>query len=80
MTRLEKPVRRASDLATIRDAGKVRALIVTLYPNGTIGLRPEGTRQKREELITMGAAYSLGVRQRVAKEQAEKKARKKNVR
>ena len=75
MTKLTKPVRRITD-STIRDCGKVRNLIVTLYPNDTIGLRPAKTR--REEIVSLESCYGLGVKQRVAAERAEKLAKKKN--
>ncbi len=73
MTRLTKPVTRSTD-NEIRDGAKRRPLVITLYPGGVIGLRPSKTR--REELLTVEAAYSLAIKQRVAKERAEKKARK----
>lgn len=72
MTRLTKPVTRSTDNA-IRDGARLRPLVVTLYPGGVIGLRPSKTR--REELLTVEAAYSLAIKQRVAKERAEKKAK-----
>lgn len=67
-----KPVRRIVDAAFVRDAGKVRALVVTIYPHGFVGLRPKGTR--REEIVMLAHAWSLGVKQRVAKERADKAA------
>ena len=70
MTDLHKPIKRRTD-ATVRDGGKARRIVVTLYPGNTIGLRQEKTR--REELISIEAAYSLAVKMRVAKEQAEKR-------
>ena len=73
MTHLQKPVRRTTD-STVRDCGKVRALVVTLYPNGTIGLRPQKTR--REEIVTLDSVYSLAVKQRVAKERTERLKRR----
>ncbi len=76
MTRLVKPVTRHSE-ATIRDCGKIRELVVTLYPGDTIGLRPAGTRRKREELTTLRAVYDMAVRQRVQAERSAKLAAKK---
>lgn len=35
MTRLKKPVTRQSD-SLVRDRGRLRELVVTLYPGGTI--------------------------------------------
>ena len=62
-TKLNKEVSRVSN-ETIRDGGKVRQLVVTLYPNGTIGLRPQGTR--REEVYPLEAIYFAAVKARVA--------------
>ena len=73
MTQLIKPVKRVSD-AMVRDAGKLKRLVVTLYPNQTIGVRPERTR--REEIVTIAAVYSLAVKQRVALQQSAKRAAK----
>ena len=75
MTDLHKPVSRRTD-STIRDAGKRRRMVVTLYPNGdTLGLRPEKTR--REEFISIAAIYEFAVKCRVRKEQADKKKARK---
>lgn len=71
MTDLNKAVKRRTN-ATIRDAGKVRRMVVTLYPGDVIGIRPEKTR--REERTTLAAVYGLAVKQRVAQERTEKKA------
>jgi hypothetical protein len=70
MTKLSSPVTRMSE-ALVRDSGKLKRLVVTLYPNDTIGLRPEKTR--REEVVAIGAAYSLAVKQRVNSERIERK-------
>ena len=61
----------------VRDAGRMRRLAVTLYPNGVLGIRPEKTR--REEIVSLEAVYGLAVKQRVAKEQAERRAKAKRV-
>lgn len=74
MTPLDKPVSRKSN-AIVRDRGVFRQLVVTLYPTGVLGLRPAKTRQ--EERVTLESCYSLAVKQRVAKERAEKLAKKK---
>lgn len=74
MTPLKKPVKRVTD-TTVRDRGKVRRLVITVYPSGFIGLRPEATR--KEELLSFDAAYSIAVKQRVARERAEKQAERK---
>lgn len=73
MTALTKPITRRTE-NEVRDGTKRRPLVITLYPGGIIGLRPSKTR--REELLTVEAAYSLAIKQRVAKERAEKKAKK----
>jgi len=80
MTDLRKPVRRRTD-ATVRDCGKVRRPVVTLYPGDVIGVRPEKTR--REEIVSLESVYGLGVKQRLAKERAERqqtKAKQKSTR
>lgn len=57
-----------------------RRIVVTLYPGDAIGFREEGTRHTY--LTTIGACYSLAVKQEVAATRqakaAEKAARKKN--
>lgn len=68
MTRLNKPIsRETSELVRARGP---RPLIVTLYPGDQIGLRPKGTRT--EERTTLSAVYSLAIKQRIARERAEK--------
>jgi len=67
MTDLSKSLTRRLN-ATVRDDGKSRRLVITLYPGGVIGLRPEKTR--REELLPVAAAYSMAVKMRVAQETA----------
>lgn len=74
-TKLEKQVSRVSK-ETIRDGSKWRNLVVTLYPNGMIGIRPQGTR--REEVTTLEGVYHNAVKARVAAVRASKlKAKKK---
>jgi hypothetical protein len=70
VTALNKPVTRRSD-ATVRDRGRSRRIVVTLYPNGTVGLRQEKTR--REEIVSLASCWGLAVKQRVAQERADKK-------
>lgn len=77
MTKLSKPVSRMSE-AVVRDSGKLKRLVITIYPNDTIGLRPEKTR--REETVTLGAVYSLAVKQRVNAERIGKREQKRNSR
>lgn len=74
-TQLSRPVcRRTED--TIRDGGKRRRMVVTLYPNSTIGIRPERTR--REELIPLETVWWHALKARVtAEREAKKKARRK---
>ena len=78
MTALLKPVSRRADAALVRESGRLRRLCITLYPNGTVGLRQE--RSRREELVTIAAVYDLAVRLRVRTEQADKKKAKKGRR
>lgn len=73
-----KPVARIVDAAMVRDGGRPRPLVVTIYPHGFIGLRPKGTR--REEIVTLSDCYYVGVKQRVMRERAEKKAKRKGAR
>lgn len=73
-TKLAKKVSRVS-LDTVRDGSKRRALVITLYPTGDIGLRPQGTR--REELYPLEAVYHAAVKARVAAARAAKVAAKK---
>jgi uncharacterized protein YcfJ len=74
MTDLKKKVTRRDDVSLVRDRGKLRRVIVTLYPGGTIGFRLEKTR--KEEIITVAGAYHQAVKARVMKEQAEKRTAK----
>jgi hypothetical protein len=51
-------------------------MVVTLYPNSTIGIRPERTR--REELIPLETIWWHALKARVTHErEAKKKARRK---
>ncbi len=72
MTPLEKPVTRRSN-ERVRDAGKSRRIVVTLYPNGLIGLRPERTR--REETVPIDVIWLQAVKARVLAERAAKRRR-----
>ena len=72
-TKLNKEITRVSN-EVVRDTGKFRNLVVTLYPSGDIGLRPQGTR--REERYPLEAVYHLALKARVA---AEKLAKKKGA-
>ena len=73
MTPLNKPVVRKTN-STVRDRGVVRNLVVTIFPNGTVGLRPERTRQT--EIVTLDSIYALAIKQRVVRERAEKLTKK----
>jgi hypothetical protein len=72
MTPLRKPVRRRA-AQCVRDAGHWREIVVTLYPSGLIGLRPAGTR--REETLSIEAAYYGALKSRVLMEQIARRAR-----
>ena len=74
-TKSVKPVTRESS-AFVRENG-FRPLMVTIH-DSLLMLRPKGLR--REEVLDLAAAWSLAVKQRVARELAEKKARKKERR
>lgn len=71
-TKSTKPVTRESS-AFVRERG-LRPVMVTIH--GTfISLRPKGLRSA--ELLDIGAAWSLAVKQRVLRERAERKAARK---
>jgi hypothetical protein len=72
-TTLHKPVKRRTNEVR-RDRGKLRAVIVTLYPAGHIGLRLQGTRH--EETIPIEAVYERAVKMRLAFEQAERRKKR----
>ncbi len=73
-TKLTKPVKRRSNELR-RDRGKYRAIVVTIYPAGFIGLRLEGTR--KEETIPIQATYERAIKMRLAFEKAEKARKRK---
>lgn len=68
-TVLKKPVRRKT-VQEIRDRSKYRAMIVTLYPGGFMGIRLAKTR--REETIPIENVYESAVKARVSRERMEK--------
>lgn len=72
-TVLHKPVRRVTR-ETRFEAGKRRAIIVTMYPAGYLGLRLQGTR--REETLLIEAAWERAVKMRLAMEARERLQRK----
>ena len=72
-TKLSKSVSRVSN-EVVRDGSKYRNLVVTIYPSGMIGIRPQGTR--REEQYPMDAVYHIALKARVAAERHAKKKAK----
>jgi len=78
-TMLRKPVKRKTNERRY-DRGKSRAIIVTLYPAGYMGLRLEGTR--REETLPIEVAWERAVKMRVvaeATDRLKKKAEKAGI-
>lgn len=73
-TELKKPIKRRT-MERVRDGGKPRRLVVTLYPTGFIGLRQEGRR--KEETVTIEGVYQYAIRNRLAVERMEKAKAKK---
>ena len=71
-TKSLKPTTRETS-AFVRERG-MRPLIATLY-GSLLLLRPKGLHS--EEILDLGAAYSLAVKQRVFRERAEKTAARK---
>jgi len=59
--------------ATVYSRG-ARAVIVTLYPDGVIGLRL--TKHRREENVDAADVYRRAVAERVAIERAQRRKRK----
>lgn len=73
MTKLKKAVRR-----TVEGIERDRAVAITLYPNGTIGLR--AVRTRTEHVVTLSRVYRLacevtGEQARKAREQKREAAR-----
>lgn len=60
----------------VRDRG-LRKVIVTIYPEGIIGLRAERTR--KEEIVDAAWLWGYAVKQRVANERAAKRAARKGA-
>ena len=69
MTPLKKALTRRSD-ELYRDGSKCRRIVITLYPAGFIGLRLEKCR--REETLSIRAAYETAVLTRVMRKYAER--------
>jgi hypothetical protein len=68
MTPLKRAVRRRSE-ELYRDRSTFRRIVVILYPASFIGLRLEKCR--REETLSIRAAYETAVLTRVMRKQAE---------
>ena len=64
MTELDKPVTRKTGVL-VRDGGRARQLVITVHRE-FITLRPLGTR--REEIISLEAAYFGAIKGRVFRE------------
>jgi hypothetical protein len=60
-TTLHKPIKRKTHERRY-ERGKSRAIVVTLYPAGYMGLRLEGTR--REETLPIEVAWEYAVKMR----------------
>jgi hypothetical protein len=72
-TKATKPVSRQTR-AMFRSQG-LRPVIVTVYPEGIIGLRLY--RLRREEQLDAATLYERAVKTRVAREHAERRAARK---
>lgn len=68
-----KPVRRRT-AASVFSSGSRRPVIVTIYPDGLIGLRLH--KQRREEVVPADVVYREAVVARVAFERAQKRKAK----
>ena len=75
-SRMSKPITRMTE-CWVRWKGRARKrLVITIYPNGAIEMRPE-RQKKRVETADLEAIYDRAVIARVTAERAAKKARKK---
>lgn len=74
-TKSTRPVTRESS-AFVRDRG-MRAIVVTVV-GSIIELRAKGLRSR--ETLDLAACYSIAVKQRLAKERAERLAERKTAR
>lgn len=63
--------------ASIFSSGKRRTVVVTVYPEGIIGLRL--MRHRKEEYVDAASMYRQAVLIRTAQERAKKRAAKKGV-
>jgi len=71
MTDLKKPIRRKTNVTCAQS----RPLVITLYPEGTIGFREAGRR--KEFLLPIQAAYVMAVRAEVESRRRERRRQKK---
>lgn len=71
---LKKPVHRESR-GLIREAGKVRQIIITLQPPNLIGFRAKGCRKMY--YLTADACYMLAVKAEILAQKREKKKQRK---
>jgi len=74
MTNLTKPVTRTSN-GLVREAGKVREVVIILRPPNIIGFRAKGCR--KEYQLTADVCYTMAVKAHVLAEKREKKRQKK---
>jgi hypothetical protein len=72
VTKLTKPVRRKAE----REFG--RSLIVTLYPNGLVGIRE--LRRRREHMLPLSRIYRIAVEATVEADRKAKQERKAQIR
>ena len=70
MTNLTKPVKRVSQRARVREAGKLRDIVVIVRPNGTIGFRAAGC--KTEYALPITRLYYLAVEAHVQDKKKQK--------
>lgn len=75
MTILRKTVKRTCERSTVFERGKHRPLVVSLEPNGTIGLRAKGCRTTY--FLPMKRAWRMAAEaEGLAKKRAKEKAKK----
>jgi hypothetical protein len=70
MTPLKRTVKRRTE-ELYRDRSTYRRIVVSLHPSGFIGLRLEKCR--REETLSIRAAYEAAVQTRVMREQSARR-------
>lgn len=77
MIELKTKVSRQLTGETVRDRGRERAIIVTLYPGDLIGFRLKGTR--KEYQTSLRRCYDVAVLQEAERLRAEKKSNRKRT-